>query len=188
MSVRPSDGPFTWNVAGLLAESAGADRQYPVAGVRLDLGEDFVLAQPIDGTVRLVRSNRGILANADLGTALATECSRCLKPLTIPIRIELHEEFLPSLDLTSGRPVPTDDEPDAVRLDDHHELDLEPPIREAIWLAEPIAPVCRPDCPGLCFTCGERLDEGEHDHPDADIDPRMEALRAFRDPDDPPGA
>jgi hypothetical protein len=27
------------------------------------------------------------------------------------------------------------------------------------------------------------LDEGEHDHPDDDIDPRLEALKAFR-PDD----
>ena len=38
----------------------------------------------------------------------------------------------------------------------------------------------RPDCPGLCIVCGERLEEGDHDHPDTDIDPRLEALRAFR--------
>jgi hypothetical protein len=25
-----------------------------------------------------------------------------------------------------------------------------------------------------------RLDDGEHDHPEDDIDPRMEALRGFR--------
>ena len=69
------------------------------------------------------------------------------------------------------------------RLTDHHELDLETPVREAIQLAEPIAPLYRPDCPGLCVVCGERLDEGIHDHPDDDIDPRLEALRGFR-PDD----
>ena len=39
-------------------------------------------------------------------------------------------------------------------LDDHHELHLEPAVREAISLAEPIAPLCRSDCPGLCDTCG----------------------------------
>ena len=89
------------------------------------------------------------------------------------------EEYLPSLDLATGRPLPTDDEPDVLRLTDHHELDLEPPVREAIQLAEPIAPLCRPDCPGLCIVCGGRLDEGVHDHPDDDIDPRLEALRAF---------
>lgn len=183
MTVRPPDGPLTWNVVGLLADGVGADREYPVAGVELDLGEDITLAQPIDGHVRLVRSNRGILANADLGTALQAQCGRCLKPLTIPIRIELHEEFLPSLDLASGKPLPTDDEPEVPRLTDHHELDLETSVKEAIWLAEPIAPTCRPDCPGLCAVCGERLETGDHDHPDTDIDPRLEALLAFQEAD-----
>jgi large subunit ribosomal protein L32 len=76
-------------------------------------------------------------------------------------------------------PLPTDDEPDVARLTDHHELDLETPVREAIQLAEPIAPLCRPDCPGLCIVCGGRSTRA-HDHPDDDIDPRLEALRAFR--------
>jgi hypothetical protein len=28
--------------------------------------------------------------------------------------------------------------------------------------------------------CGLPLDEGKHDHPDDDIDPRLEALKGFR--------
>jgi hypothetical protein len=32
----------------------------------------------------------------------------------------------------------------------------------------------------LCIVCGLRLDDGVHDHPDEDIDPRMEALRGFK--------
>ena len=75
---------------------------------------------------------------------------------------------------------PEDEEAGVIRLSDHHELDLEPAIREAILLAEPIAPLDREDCPGLCIVCGLPLDEGEHDHPDEDIDPRLEALKGFR--------
>jgi uncharacterized metal-binding protein YceD (DUF177 family) len=134
------EGPLAWNVAGLLADDPGADRVFEVEGVTIDLGEDLRLARPIDGRIRLLRTNRGILAHADLRTALALECSRCLREI----------EF------------------------------LETPVREAIQLAEPIAPLCRPDCPGLCIVCGLRLDDGVHDHPDDDIDPRMEALRGFR--------
>jgi len=182
MSVRPPDGPLTWNVAGLLADVTGAERSYPVAGVELDLDE-LELAQPIDGDVRLARTNRGILAHALLGTALKAQCSRCLLDISVPVRIDLREEFLPSIDLATGRPVDDEDEPEVLRLTDHHEVALETPVREAIWLAEPIAPLCRPDCPGLCVVCGGRLDDGEHDHPDADIDPRLEALRAFREDD-----
>ncbi len=183
MSVRSTDGPLTWNVAGLLADLTGAARTYPIAGVELDLGEDTELSQPIDGEVQLSRTNRGILADARLQTALKAECSRCLLDITVPIDLTLREEFLPSLDLTTGKPVVDDDESDALRLNDHHELELETPVREAIWLAQPIAPLCRPDCPGLCVVCGGRLEDGAHDHPDADIDPRMEALRAFREAD-----
>ena len=180
---RPIVGPLAWNVAGLLADDPGADRVFEVGDVQIDLGEDLRLAAPIEGRVRLLRTNRGILAHADLRTALDLECSRCLREIVYPVDVRLQEEYLPSLDLATGRPVPTDDEPDVARLSDHHELDLETPVREAIQLAEPIAPLCSPDCPGLCIVCGLRLDEGAHDHPEDDIDPRLEALRGFR-PDD----
>ena len=174
------DGPLAWNVAGLLADDPGADRVHPISGVTIDLGEDLRLAGPIEGRVRLVRTNRGILAHADLRTALDLECSRCLGDIVFPVEVRLQEEYLPALDLATGRPLPTDDEPDVARLTDHHELDLETPVREAIVLAVPIAPLCSPDCPGLCIVCGRRLDEGTHDHPDDEIDPRLEALRGFR--------
>jgi uncharacterized protein len=177
---RPLDGPLAWNVAGLLGEAPGADRDYAVDRVEIDLGEDLRLAEPIEGPVRLIRTNRGILAAVDLHAALALECSRCLRDIAHSVGLRFQEEFLPSLDLATGRPLPTDDEPDVARLSDHHELDLETPVREALQLAEPIAPLCRADCPGLCVVCGGRLDEGTHDHPDDDIDPRLEALRGFR--------
>jgi len=173
------DGPLTWNVAGLLADPPGSERVYPIEGIRIDL-DDLALASPIEGRVRLQRTNRGILATADVRTTLALECSRCLREIEYPVEVELVEEFLPSVDLTTGQPVADAEEPEALRLTDHHEVELETPVREAIQLAEPIAPLCRPDCPGLCIVCGGRLDEGTHDHPDDDVDPRLEALRAFR--------
>ncbi|MFL5684658.1 MAG: YceD family protein [Chloroflexota bacterium] len=180
MTDAADDRSLSWNVAGLLADGLGTTRTYDVRDVTIELPEGLELAAPIVGAVRLSRTNRGILVDARLATSLAGECARCLRPLTTPIDIELEEEYLPSIDLTSGRPVDTDAEPDALRLTDHHELDLEPAVRDAISLAEPIAPLDRPDCPGLCVVCGLPLDEGEHDHPDDEIDPRLEALKAFR--------
>ena len=180
MSVRPNAGPLVWNVAGLLGEAPGAERSYPIDRVELPLAEDLRLAQPISGEIRLIRTNRGILAGAELHAALAMDCSRCLRDISVPVAVSFQEEFLPSLDLATGQPLDRSGEPEVARLTDHHELDLETPVREAISLAEPIAPLCRPDCPGLCVVCGGRLDEGGHDHPDDDVDPRLEGLRAFR--------
>ncbi len=180
MSARLSEGPFVFNVAGLLGDESGAGRTLRVGDARIELPDELVLATPIAGTIRLLRTNRGVVADVRLTTSLAGECARCLRPLATPIDIRLEEEFLPSLDLTTGRPMPLDEEPEVLRLTDHHEVDLEGPVRDAISLAEPIAPLDRPDCPGLCFVCGLPLDEGTHDHPADDWDPRMEALRAFK--------
>lgn len=180
MTSGATDAPLAWNVAGLLGDDIGTDRVFEVDAASIALSEDLALAQPIGGHVRLVRTNRGILATADLHAAIALECSRCLRAIVHRVEIRLQEEYLPALDLTTGRPLPIDDEPDVERLTDHHELDLEPVVRDAILLAEPIASLCAPDCPGLCIVCGLRLDDGTHDHPEDDIDPRMEALRGFR--------
>jgi len=178
---RTVGAPLTWNVSGLLAEDPGATRDYEVAGVTIDLGEELRQADPIEGHVRLARTNRGLLVIADLATSLQAQCSRCLRDIEVPIEIFIEEEALPTIDFHSGAPVTAGPgEEESIRLTDHHELDLEGAVREAIILAEPIAPLCRENCPGLCTACGERLDEGTHDHPSDDIDPRLEALRSFK--------
>jgi uncharacterized protein len=182
-AVHPAaDAPLVWNVAGLLGETPGAVRDYAVNGVTVDGGEDFTLAEPIEGRVHLGRTNRGLLVDADFSTTLATQCARCLRDITVPLAFEIHDEALPAIDIHSGRVLtisPEDEELGVIRLTPHHELDLEQPIREAILLALPIAPLDREDCPGLCVVCGLPLDEGDHDHPDDEIDPRLEALRGF---------
>jgi uncharacterized protein len=181
---RPAaDAPLVWNVSGLLGEEAGSVRDYVIDNVTLDGAEDFQLAGPIAGRIHLGRTNRGLLVGADFSTTLATQCARCLRDLTVPLGFEIHDEALPSIDFHSGRALPLaaeDAEAGVIVIDEHHELDLEAPIREAILMALPIAPLDRDDCPGLCIVCGLPLDEGVHDHPDDDIDPRLEALRGFQ--------
>ena len=183
MTHPATDTPLTWNVAGLLGDSPGTRREFEVADVTIPLDGGMALARPISGHVRLQRTNRGILAEARLTAALQAECSRCLRPMEVPVDIAIEEEFLPSLDLASGQPRSTDAEPDVARLTDHHELELEPLVRDELVIAEPIAPLHDPNCQGLCVECGRPLDEGTHDHPTDDIDPRLEALRGFK-PDD----
>lgn len=172
--------PLRWNVSRLLMEPPGSTRDLLVSGVTIPLDDELRLADPIDGRVRLARTNRGLLVTGDLTAGLDSTCGRCLRPVNVPLRLRIHEEALPSVDLGTGQAIDASLEPDVLRLTDHHELDLAGTVREAISLAEPIATVCRPDCPGLCPECGESLEAGPHDHPDEPIDPRLEALRGFR--------
>lgn len=172
--------PLTYPLAGLLGQPGGTHIAYPVAGVTIPLDDGLRLIAPIEGVVNVTRTNRGVLVNAPLRATIAGSCSRCLIELEIPLDLRIAEEVLPSIDIATGGPVDRTAEPDVARLTDHHELELEPLVREAVSLAEPIAPLCREDCPGLCITCGERLGSGHPVHPDEDIDPRLAALQGFR--------
>jgi uncharacterized protein len=173
---------LSYNVADLLRSAPGTSERHEVAVPTLSMAEDVELVDPIRGEIRLTNSGRSILVRGRLRTALAEQCSRCLRPAKAAVVVELEEEALPSVDLTSGMPLDRDDEPDALRLTDHHELELEAGVRDAISLAEPIAPLCRPDCPGLCETCGADLtDDPGHSHPDDDIDPRLAVLAGIRE-------
>ena len=168
-----------FNVTGLLADPAGSVRELHVSAPPLDFGQDLTQVRDLTGDLRLTRTNRGLLVQGELHSTIAQVCSRCLRDIEWPVVIELDEEALPIIDFTSGLPVDTAQEPDALRLTDHHELDLEEEVRDGLLLAEPIAPLCREDCPGLCVVCGLELDSGPHDHPDEDIDPRLLGLRAL---------
>lgn len=173
--------PLTIAVSGLMVDPPGTVREYDVEGVPVDPGAGLRLTEPVSGWVRLSRTNRGLMLDARLSAVLAGECARCLRPLTTPVKFRIDEEVLPSIDLSTGKPLAEEEgaDPEAPRLTDHHELELRPLVAEAISLAEPIAPLCEPDCPGLCPECGERLTPG-HVHDEGEIDPRLEALRTFR--------
>jgi uncharacterized protein len=172
---------LTYNVAALLRATPGTARVYDVSLPDLPIADDVRLATPVEGEIRLSRTGRSILARGRLHTSLIEPCSRCLVDTAAPVEVEFEEEALPSVDIDTGLPVDTAAEPDALRLDDHHELDLGETVREAISLGEPLVPLCRPDCRGLCLVCGADLNgDPAHVHPDDEIDPRLAALADLR--------
>ena len=171
-----------YNVADLLRSAPGTSDRHDVAVATLSLAEGVELADPVEGEVRLTHTGRGVLVQGNVRTALAEQCSRCLRAAKAVLSAEFEEEALPSVDLEGARLAADEEGPEVLRISDHHELDLEPVVRDAISLAEPIAPLCRPDCPGLCETCGLDLTENTgHAHPDEEIDPRLAALVGIRE-------
>jgi uncharacterized protein len=172
--------PLVYPLAGLLAEPPGSERRYEIHGATTLLPEGMRLVEPIEGQLRISRTNRGVLVDARLSTAIAGACVRCLRDIEIPMTVQIAEEALPSVDLTTGHPVDASIEPDATRLSAHHELDLGRLAAEAISLEEPIAALCEDACPGLCVECGARLGPGHVAHEVDEIDPRMAALQGFR--------
>jgi uncharacterized protein len=172
--------PLTFPLASLLAEPPGTSASYAIRVATISLPDELRLAEPVVGRLDLDRTNRGVVLRAELDTGIEATCARCLRDIVVPIHVSLDEEALPSLHLTTGAVLDRSAEPDVTRLTAHHELELAQLLADAISLAQPIAPLCEALCSGLCVTCGERLGPDHPDHGEADIDPRLEALRAFR--------
>ncbi len=173
-----------FNVAGLLREPPGAVRDYRLRDRYLSLAPDVELAGPLNGALRLQRTNRGILVRGRVETEVRRTCGRCLEPYVEPAAIEVSEEYLPSIDPDSGTALPGPDSDEAVRsIDEHHELDLTSVFREEFALTEPMHPLCRPDCEGLCAECGAPLRGDHRPHETDEFDPRLASLARFLDRD-----
>lgn len=117
----------------------------------------------IDLELRLESVHEGILASATARTTMHAECSRCLTRFTAPFEVEFQELF-----------AYTPTEADEYGVHGDH-VNLEPPLRDAVVLALPFQPVCRPDCPGLDPETGELRDAEAAAEPVA-VDPRWAAL------------
>ena len=76
----------------------------------------------------------------------------------------------------------TTDADELPRVVDEH-VDTEQTVRDALVLALPLAPLCRPDCPGLCPDCGEKWADLPPEHGHETLDPRWAALRERLDAD-----
>lgn len=167
--------PFRVNVRDLLNRPGEMREHRFQVAVREPLGEGLVSVREgseLDLDVRLESVHEGILVSANIDAVAEGECSRCLIDVSLPVEVEFQELFA----YHSG-------EAFEFEVQDDH-VDLEPLIRDAVVLALPFQPVCRPDCPGLDPETGLRL----ADHPElvtpTEHDPRWAALAGLQASED----
>jgi uncharacterized protein len=160
------------NVSQLLKSSIGSIRNYEVSEVVDMAGGDNL----VQGELRLMRTDRGILAKGTLHTEVEVTCSRCLSSLSCPLTLDIEEEFFPTVDVVTGAWLPVPDEPGCFTIDEHHTLDLTEAIYQYALLAIPMKPLCDEDCAGLCPNCGHNLNHGPCDCPPQGMDPRWSEL------------
>jgi uncharacterized protein len=138
-----------------------------------DLGLGGVVEVPegteIELNVRLEAVMEGVLASGTAATSFSGECVRCLDAVGGHVVVDVQELYA----YPENEAGTEAGEDDLFVVED--KIDLEQPVRDAIVLALPSAPVCREDCPGLCAECGARLaDDPSHMHDTTD--PRWAAL------------
>ncbi len=152
-----------------LVGSPGKER--PFSGeqqVKLRLGETSVDGpMTVDGLV--IGMIHGVLARFHASAIAHFTCTRCLVEWEAPVSVDAEQVF-------SGIP----DEDGYGIVDD--EVDVGRPATDELALALPPAPPCRPDCKGLCPTCGTDLNTDPCDGHGEDSESPFAALKDLFDP------
>ena len=159
-----------YRVSSLIRAEVGAQLDLKVDEPQRSLGRD-VTVDFIRGQLVLTRTDQHILVNGTLRTAVSAECVRCLDSFRLLLNVQLEE-------LYALNPGPVVAVPQYVVAVDGT-IDLTSPLREQIVLAQPVNPICRPDCRGLCAHCGKNLNEGPCECEEETVDPRLAALKAL---------
>jgi uncharacterized protein len=130
----------------------------------------------IDVDVQLESISNGLVVGGTITAPWQGDCRRCLEPVEGLVETEVKEIF---------EREPTEGE--TYRLGDD-EVHLEPMVRDAVLLALPLAPLCRPDCSGPApevFPTGVEDDQAAADAETARLrGERWSALDELRFEDD----
>lgn len=134
---------------------------------------DFESISPAD--VELTASFAGGVAAVEgqLKLQLVQSCSRCLNQVNQSLTIPFRELF------TAQPEKIREDENEMYHLVDSDRIDLDPYLEEIVLVAVPFAPLCDPDCKGICPVCGSNQNEHACSCQKDIIDPRLEGLADF---------
>lgn len=158
----------------------GSERGIRAELTPAELGiEDPRLGDRVDVDLVAVSSIDDIDVRGTVTLDSREQCRRCLRPLDGDRTVDFDERYSETPTAQEVFPI------------DNGRIDLDQAIRETVLLALDDAPLCRPDCPGLCPVCGADLATSSCSCDQAEVDDRWAALDQLRgvvpDPDRPDG-
>jgi uncharacterized protein len=162
--------PFITDIVALRRHQGHRERlaiHAPLADLRVTAAE-VPADRDVDLELVLEAVEGGIVVAGVARAPWRGECRRCLGPVEGEVSADVEELFVTESEDGETYPI----------RGDH--IDLEPMAREVLVLGLPLAPLCRPDCAGLCPTCGADLNRGRCACAPVDTDPRWSALDALR--------
>ncbi len=119
----------------------------------------------IDVRAAVNKMGEELFVSATVNATVRMECARCLEQFEMPLTASFEALYAPDsgqgaaaqLSRRTGR------EDEKVIYYQSGIVDLAEQVIEAALLAAPMKPLCRPDCRGICPTCGKNLNRGSCD-------------------------
>ena len=143
--------------------------------------EGMTLTAPVRGKMIVSSTGRVLLLEGAVDTEVELLCYRCGITYRQPVHAEFQEDFVlqPMQAHGQGPRVNEEEEMPETRLffEGTLDLNLDELLRQSIFVALPLKPLCRDDCQGLCPHCGQRLSEGPCACQPENINPRMAVLQ-----------
>lgn len=186
------------DVSRLRTATQDVSRQIPPDAFA-DLKDDFRVVGPAEvvGTIR--RDGTAVILDARVTSVIEVTCSRCLEPFSVPVYADVKTRFvLPadfarvtaetaavdgglkgSVDGEGEEPAGNEDEMGLAEYRDD-QIDLREVVREQLYLALPMKPLCQEDCKGLCPVCGVNRNRETCTCQQEWVDPRMAALKQWK--------
>jgi len=132
--------------------------------------------EPPRAELHLSRQGEMILARGTFQAVLELTCSRCLASVPYRVSGPLEMVFCPPPLPVEGEEMELSQEDMEVIFFQGEEIDLDQGLLEEVALGLPMAPLCSPECRGLCPGCGRPLAQGSCDCQDKGGDPRWAKL------------
>ncbi len=112
----------------------------------------------LHATAQARMSSGEILVSGQVKTAVSLSCARCLEKFEREIESHFEQRYSP----------------------DDSVIDVSEEIREAVIVDLPLTAVCRPDCAGICPTCGANRNTAPCACAQKETSPRWDDLKRFQ--------
>ena len=143
-------------------------------------GDSFTVVAPVDLAFDVTKDKDRFGLAGRVRTSLELPCSRCLEPFRCAVDAAFDLRYLP-------RRVNTGEDEREVQEDDlttafyeNDTIDLGQLMREQLYLALPMKPLCSDACMGLCPQCGTNRNRTPCACTPHWEDPRLSVLKAIR--------
>jgi uncharacterized protein len=141
--------------------------------------EIFRIVSPVELVFDLHKDQEKVRIVGTVKTALELDCSRCLEGFAVPVDTAFDLLYVPASAVpdTGEKEIEEDDLDTAYYREGI--IDLADVVREQLYLALPMKPLCQEACRGLCPECGTNLNFGTCNCAPAWEDPRLAPLKAL---------
>lgn len=157
------------NTGFLFSENSGRNHVSEIDLPRVRVSEE-VIVNSLKGTLRLSRTQEGVLLQASLTAEVDDDCFRCLDPINHVMQLEIEELY------GTNPAVGTE-----FHVDEDGNVDFATLLRDELLIEQGYVKPCRLNADGKCNYCGKTLEEATEYRQEDEIDPRMAILKKLLD-------